>query len=77
MFPNLPPYLLVRQDELVWQLTNRVIGTSLLISFISYTSQIWVIWPWYGRTVSVDLLKLLIPFKYVHQSPVGVALLCK
>jgi len=49
-----------------------VIGTSLLISFISYTSQIWVIWPWYGRTLSVDLLKLLIPFKYVLHSPVGM-----
>lgn len=49
----------------VQELTGRVFGTSLLISFISYSSQIWVIWPWYGRTLSVDLLKLLVPFKSV------------
>lgn len=24
-----------------------------------------VIWPWYGREASVDLLKLIIPSKYV------------
>jgi hypothetical protein len=64
--PALLSYLLVKQVYFAWQLTDRVIGTSLLISFISYTSQIWVIWPWYGRTLSVDLLKLLIPFKYVQ-----------
>ncbi|WVR05338.1 hypothetical protein IAU60_002352 [Kwoniella sp. DSM 27419] len=37
-------------------------GTLLLISFISFSSQIFVVWPWYGRTLSVDLLKLLVPF---------------
>lgn len=39
--------------------------TILLISFNGYSSQIFIIWPWYGREVSVDLLKLTIPFKYV------------
>nr|XP_018263587.1 palmitoyltransferase PFA4 [Kwoniella dejecticola CBS 10117]OBR85745.1 palmitoyltransferase PFA4 [Kwoniella dejecticola CBS 10117] len=43
---------------------HRVIGTSLLISFISFSSQIFVVWPWYGREVSVDLLKLLLPFNF-------------
>ncbi|KAF8808081.1 zf-DHHC-domain-containing protein [Phlegmacium glaucopus] len=33
-----------------------------LISFIAYSSQIFIIWPWYGREVSVELLALLIPF---------------
>lgn len=37
--------------------------TVLLISFISYSSQIFLIWPWYGSVLSVDLLKLLLPFK--------------
>ncbi|OCF55869.1 palmitoyltransferase PFA4 [Kwoniella mangroviensis CBS 10435] len=41
-----------------------VIGTSLLISFISFSSQIFVVWPWYGRVISVDLLKLLVPFNF-------------
>jgi palmitoyltransferase len=44
-------------------LTARLAGTILLISFISFSSQIGVIWPWYGRELSVDLLKLLLPFK--------------
>ncbi|KAF9454208.1 palmitoyltransferase PFA4 [Macrolepiota fuliginosa MF-IS2] len=33
-----------------------------LICFIAYSSQIFVIWPWYKREVSVELLTLLIPF---------------
>ncbi|KAH7338954.1 DHHC palmitoyltransferase-domain-containing protein [Rhizoctonia solani] len=36
--------------------------TISLISFISFSSQIFIIWPWYGRTLSVPLLKLLVPF---------------
>ncbi|KEP54682.1 palmitoyltransferase [Rhizoctonia solani 123E] len=36
--------------------------TLSLISFISYSSQIFIIWPWYGRTLSIPLLKLLVPF---------------
>nr|XP_019042469.1 palmitoyltransferase PFA4 [Kwoniella bestiolae CBS 10118]OCF21399.1 palmitoyltransferase PFA4 [Kwoniella bestiolae CBS 10118] len=44
--------------------TAWVIGTSLLISFISFSSQIFVIWPWYGRVASVDLLRLLVPFNF-------------
>ncbi|KAJ7610808.1 zf-DHHC-domain-containing protein [Roridomyces roridus] len=34
----------------------------LLISFISYSSQIFIIWPWYGRVLSVELVVLLLPF---------------
>ncbi|CAE7190122.1 unnamed protein product [Rhizoctonia solani] len=47
---------------------GRLIGriwvgfTLSLISFISYSSQIFIIWPWYGRTLSIPLLKLLVPF---------------
>jgi hypothetical protein len=44
-----------------------VVGLTLcLISFIAYSSQIFIIWPWYGRELSVELLTLLAPFKYVH-----------
>lgn len=39
-----------------------VVGTTSLISFIAYTSQIWIIYPWYGG-MSWDLLKMLVPFK--------------
>lgn len=49
--------------QVVVQLTCRVCGTVGLISFISYSSQIFVIWPWYGGVLSIELLKLLIPFK--------------
>ncbi|KAI0756348.1 zf-DHHC-domain-containing protein [Daedaleopsis nitida] len=46
------------------RLTGRlfVFFTTLLISFIAYSSQIFVIWPWYGREFSVELLQLLVPF---------------
>lgn len=44
---------------------NRVGGTVVLISFIAFSSQIFVIWPWYGREISLDLLKLLVPLKFV------------
>ncbi|PFH52267.1 hypothetical protein AMATHDRAFT_140409 [Amanita thiersii Skay4041] len=33
-----------------------------LISFIAYSSQIFIIWPWYHSTLSVDLIMLLLPF---------------
>ncbi|KAK2461444.1 hypothetical protein APHAL10511_005907 [Amanita phalloides] len=33
-----------------------------LISFIAYSSQFFIIWPWYGSAWSIDLLKLLLPF---------------
>ncbi|KAK0456084.1 palmitoyltransferase PFA4 [Armillaria borealis] len=36
--------------------------TLCLICFIAYSSQIFVIWPWYGRALSVDLICLLLPF---------------
>lgn len=42
--------------------------TIMLISFNGYSSQIFIIWPWYGREVSVDLLKLIVPFKYVRSA---------
>lgn len=44
---------------------RRVGFTISLISFISYSSQIFIIWPWYGRELSIPLLVLLVPFKYV------------
>lgn len=34
-----------------------------LISFIAYSSQIFIIWPWYGSEWSVELLTVLVPFK--------------
>ncbi|ORY29956.1 DHHC palmitoyltransferase-domain-containing protein [Naematelia encephala] len=37
-------------------------GTISLISFIAFSSQIFVVWPQYGREFSVDLIKLLFPF---------------
>lgn len=37
--------------------------TTFLITFIAFSSQIFVIWPWYGRELSVELLQLLLPFK--------------
>jgi hypothetical protein len=42
---------------------NRVAFTICLISFIAYTSQIFVIWPWYERELSWELVSLLGPFK--------------
>ncbi|KAF9567799.1 palmitoyltransferase PFA4 [Agrocybe pediades] len=33
-----------------------------LICFIAYSSQIFIIWPWYGGVLSVELLTLLVPF---------------
>lgn len=43
-----------------------VVGFVLsLICFIAYSSQIFIIWPWYGSVLSVELITLLFPFKYV------------
>ncbi|KAI0783096.1 DHHC palmitoyltransferase-domain-containing protein [Abortiporus biennis] len=39
-----------------------VVFTLCLISFIAYSSQIFIIWPWYGRELTVELLTLLLPF---------------
>ena len=39
--------------------------TLFLITFIGYSSQIFIIWPWYGSELSVELLSLLLPFKCV------------
>lgn len=36
-----------------------------LIFFIAYSSQIFIIWPWYGNELSVELIVLLLPFKSV------------
>ena len=44
--------------------------TTALILFISYTPQIFIIWPWYGRELSIELLALLVPFKYDSCNPV-------
>ncbi|PPR01916.1 hypothetical protein CVT24_001255 [Panaeolus cyanescens] len=37
----------------------------LLICFIAYSSQIFIIWPWYGMEWSVELLTLLVPFNFL------------
>lgn len=54
------------------KLLGRIVVTFTagLIAFIAYSSQLFIIWPWYGQEVSVDLLKLLVPFKYevLHRS---------
>ncbi|OBZ79551.1 Palmitoyltransferase PFA4, partial [Grifola frondosa] len=39
--------------------------TLCLISFIAYSSQIFIIWPWYGRVLSIELLTLLVPFNFL------------
>ena len=56
-----------RRDTKMGKLIGRLfVGfTIILISFNGYSSQLFIIWPWYGKELSVDLLKLLIPFKYV------------
>ncbi|KAH9947138.1 zf-DHHC-domain-containing protein [Amylocystis lapponica] len=36
--------------------------TVSLISFIAYSAQVFIIWPWYGRELSVELITLLVPF---------------
>ncbi len=46
--------------------------TTALICFISYTPQIFIIWPWYGREISTELLTLLVPFKYDSYEPISV-----
>ncbi|KAF9531906.1 DHHC palmitoyltransferase-domain-containing protein [Crepidotus variabilis] len=33
-----------------------------LICFIAYSSQIFILWPWYGNVLSVELVTLLLPF---------------
>jgi hypothetical protein len=51
-------------------LGRLIVGlTLLLISFIAYSSQIFIIWPWYGREFSVELICLLLPFKCVSTPP--------
>ncbi|TFK77407.1 zf-DHHC-domain-containing protein [Pluteus cervinus] len=47
------------QDFLGWLIVNFVL---CLICFIAYSSQIFVIWPWYGREFSTELIYLLLPF---------------
>jgi len=49
-----------------------VVFTTALIFFISYTPQIFIIWPWYGRELSVELLTLLVPFKYDLCDPIHI-----
>lgn len=63
----------LRNARLVLAYYNHLMGRLLgrifvflvvcLISFIAFSIQIFVIWPWYGSTLSVELLMLLGPFK--------------
>jgi hypothetical protein len=46
--------------------------TTALICFIAYSPQLFVVWPWYGREVSVDLLTLLVPFKFVFNNVIVI-----
>ncbi|KAG9000441.1 Palmitoyltransferase [Tulasnella sp. JGI-2019a] len=52
-------------------MSGRVCGriwvgfTSALIAFIAYSSQIFIIWPWYGNVFSIELLALLVPFNFL------------
>lgn len=55
------PSFSTRMGELLGKLF--VIFVTLLICFIGYSSQIFVIWPWYGSALSVELISLLVPFK--------------
>ena len=51
--------------------------TLFLITFIGYSSQIFVIWPWYGREFSVELVQLLLPFKSVWSAFVHSVMLTR
>ncbi|ORY79295.1 DHHC palmitoyltransferase-domain-containing protein [Leucosporidium creatinivorum] len=42
-----------------------VSGTLLLISFIGFSSQLWIIWPSYHSRLSRQLLELLVPFNFL------------
>lgn len=53
----------MRPDSFLGRLVVNL--TVLLICFIAYSSQIFIIWPWYGHVVSVQLITLLVPFKCV------------
>ncbi|EGO30996.1 hypothetical protein SERLADRAFT_455490 [Serpula lacrymans var. lacrymans S7.9] len=46
------------------RLWGRVIVSLVtgLISFLTFSPQIFIIWPWYGREITVELLTLLLPF---------------
>ncbi|KIL62018.1 hypothetical protein M378DRAFT_807245 [Amanita muscaria Koide BX008] len=41
-----------------------LIVTLLSLLFFSFTSQVFLIWPWHGRVLSFDLLRLLVPFNF-------------
>jgi hypothetical protein len=62
-----PPFVVNAHPltPLMGKIVGRIfIGfVSFLISFISYSSQIFIIWPWYGSVLSVELILLLAPFK--------------
>lgn len=66
-------YAIKTEDETT--IMGRLLGrlfvafTTGLICFISYTPQIFIIWPWYGRELSIELLTLLVPFKYDLSNP--------
>lgn len=55
------PFLLSSMNPWLGRLTVNFV--LCLICFIAYSSQIFIIWPWYGRVLSVELITLLLPFK--------------
>lgn len=60
-------FLPSRSAPLMHPFLGRVIVNFVLflICFIAYSSQIFIIWPWYGSVLSVELITLLLPFKSV------------
>ena len=63
-----------RRDTNMGKFLGRIFVcfTIVLISFNGYSSQLFIIWPWYGREVSVDLLKVLVPFKFVRSTLLAI-----
>lgn len=76
-------FLLLTSISWLWLRMGRLTGrlfvffTTCLICFIAYSPQIFVIWPWYGRELSIELIKLLLPFKCVRSyCQLLVSLIC-
>lgn len=61
------PNIVVHASHVLNHVTRyfRVTGTLSIIAFLVYSPQLFLIWPWYGREFSLELLKLLVPFKCV------------
>lgn len=58
---RMPLYMI----KLTTYILRRVSGTILLISFIGFSSQLWIIWPSYHSRLSREFLELLVPFNFL------------